>query len=56
VADVRKQYTAAYAHDGTGDRQKAAYQKWRRHFEKAAAHDLIGCRNDGQQDWMWDAV
>jgi 5S rRNA maturation endonuclease (ribonuclease M5) len=56
VADVRKQYTAAYPHDGEGDRQKIADQAWRRHFRKAVDEGLAGYRNDGAEDWMWNAV
>ena len=53
VADVRKQYTGAYPHDGTSDRKKAADQGWRRHFQKAVESEL---RTDGGEDWMWNAT
>ena len=56
VADVRKQYTVAYPHDGTGDRKKAADQRWRRHFKQAVDSELVGYRTDGAEDWMWNAT
>jgi hypothetical protein len=57
VDDVRKQYAAAYPHNGDGERRKAIHISWRRHFDAAVGNDLIGCRNDGQDTtWMWDAT
>ena len=56
VADVRKQYTAVYPHDGTSDRKRAADQSWRRHFKQAVDSELVGYRTDGAEDWMWNAT
>ena len=56
VADVRKQYTAAYQHDGNGDRKKAIDTSWRRHFRKAVDEGLLGYRHDGTEGWIWNAT